>query len=150
VLRDVTADDVPIFYEHQLDPVANRMAAFPPKSREAFMAHWTRIMADESITKKAIVREGVVVGNIVSFERFGKPEVGYWIGKPFWGKGIATKALSELLAELTVRPLYARVAKSNAGSIRVLEKCGFTILDHEKHFDETMGEEIEEAVFELR
>jgi RimJ/RimL family protein N-acetyltransferase len=150
VLRDVTGDDVPIFYEQQLDPDATRMALFPAREREAFMAHWTRILADDGITTKTIVYGEEVAGNIVSFERFGKLEVGYWIGKPFWGKGIATSALSELLRLVTARPLHARVATSNVGSIRVLEKCGFAIVGYETSFDEAMGEQIEEALLELR
>ena len=75
--------------------------------------------------------EGQVAGNVVSWDQDGKRLVGYWIGKEFWGKGLATRALSELLDELTMRPLHAYVAKTNIGSIRVLEKCGFVRSDEE-------------------
>jgi RimJ/RimL family protein N-acetyltransferase len=150
VLRDVTTDDLEIFYEQQLDPDATRMALFPSRERDAFMAHWTRILADDGVTTKTIVYGGEVAGNILSFERFGKLEVGYWIGRPFWGKGIATNALSALLRLVTARPLHARVATSNAGSIRVLQKCGFAIVGCETSFDDAMGQEIEEALLELR
>ena len=53
-------------------------------------------------------------------------DVGYWIGREHWGKGIATAALGALLAELQDRPLFAHVVEHNIGSIRVLEKCGFS------------------------
>ena len=46
VLRDVTMSDLPIFFDHQLDSEANRMAAFTakdPADRDAFMARWTKI-----------------------------------------------------------------------------------------------------------
>jgi hypothetical protein len=76
VLRDVTRDDLPILYEQQLDPDATRMAAFPARDRDAFMAHWMRILGDEDITKKTIVFNGQVAGNIVCFEQEGTAQVG--------------------------------------------------------------------------
>ena len=57
----------------------------------------------------------------------GKREVGYWIDRAFWGRGIATTALTAFLRLEQTRPLYAGVAKHNVASIRVLEKCGFVI-----------------------
>jgi RimJ/RimL family protein N-acetyltransferase len=87
---------------------------------------------------------------MLCFERAGKREVGYWLGSAYWGRGIATAALAALLREVTGRPLYAYVARSNVGSIRVLEKCGFTRIGSERHVDEQMGEEIDEALLELR
>ena len=108
LLRDVIEADLPIFFEQQLDPDAIEMAAFPSRDREAFMAHWARIIADDSVILKTILFDGQVAGNIVSFEESGKREVGYWIGKEYWGKGIATKALASFLDYVRPRPLYAR------------------------------------------
>jgi RimJ/RimL family protein N-acetyltransferase len=149
VLRDVVEADVPIFFEHQRDPEATRMALFPARDREAFVAHWERILANDELTKKTILSEGAVAGNIGIFERDGKHLVGYWIGREFWGKGLATRALAELLDEVSQRPLHAYVATSNLGSSRVLEKCGFTLVGYETEFDERLGEEIEVALFVL-
>jgi RimJ/RimL family protein N-acetyltransferase len=127
-LRDVLEADLPIFFEQQRDPDATRMAAFPARDWEAFQAHWTaKILGDAAVAKKTILFDGQVAGNVVSFERAGTPLVGYWIGKEFWGKGIATRALSQFLETVRMRPLFAHVAKQNAGSIRVLEKCGFRL-----------------------
>ena len=39
-LRPVTQEDLPLFFEHQMDAEATRMAAFPSRDRDAFMAHW--------------------------------------------------------------------------------------------------------------
>jgi RimJ/RimL family protein N-acetyltransferase len=125
LLRDVIASDLPILFEQQLDPVANQMAAFPARDREAFMAHWAKIMADEANILKAILYGDQVAGNIVSWEQDGEREVGYWLGREFWGKGITTQALSLFLQQITSRPLVAYVVKHNLASIRVLEKCGF-------------------------
>ncbi len=128
LLRDVIASDLPIFFEQQFDPVANQMAAFPARDREAFMAHWAKIMADESNILKTILYGDQVAGNIVSWEHDGEREVGYWLGREFWSKGIATRALAAFLEIVSARPLYAHVVKHNLASIRVLEKCGFTLI----------------------
>ena len=155
LLRDVRESDLPIFFDQQLDSAANRMAAFThkdPADKEAFTAHWTKILGDETVTIKTILFEGQVVGHVASFvdDQFGKPEVTYWIGKEYWGKGLATKALSEFLRQQTVRPLYGRAAKDNVASIRVLEKCGFMISGYDRGFANARGEEIEEVILELR
>ena len=150
LLREVTVEDLPIFFEHQLDSDANQMAAFPPRDRETFMAHWsTKILGNETVIRKTILFKGLVAGNIVSWEQSGKQEVGYWIGKEYWGKGIATKALSELLIILKVRPLYAHVAKHNIASLRVLEKCGFTIIGEDKLSSNSFDKEVEEFILSL-
>ena len=140
VLRDVVEDDLPVLFEQQRDPQAVEMAAFPAREREPFFEHWHRIMRDEELVAKTIVSDGEVAGNVVSFERDGKQLVGYWLGREFWGRGLATRALAELVQELTVRPLYAEVATGNIGSIRVLEKCGFERVDSVIEHDETFGD----------
>jgi RimJ/RimL family protein N-acetyltransferase len=155
LLRDVMEADLPILFQQQLDPVANQRAAFgahDPADEDAFMAKWSRILGDDSITKKAILVDGQVAGNVLSFMApwSGKREVSYWLGRQFWGQGIATQALTELLACVKTRPLYARAAKDNLASVRVLEKCGFTISGYDKSFSDARGEEVEEVLLELR
>ena len=149
LLRDVTEDDLPIFFEHQRDPASNRMAAFPARDREAFMAHWTKIADDASCITKTIVFEGRVAGNVVSWGPPDERAVGYWIGKDYWGKGVATRALTEFLRVVTTRPLYAHVAKHNLASIRVLQKCGFTIVSEGTASSDVPGVEGEEFVLKL-
>jgi RimJ/RimL family protein N-acetyltransferase len=127
LLRDMLEEDLPILFEHQDDPEACEMAAFAARERDTFMEHWTEILVDETVDKKTILFDGRAAGYIVSFERDGKRQVGYWIGKTFWGQGIASRALAVFLDHVDSRPLYAFVAKHNLGSLRVLEKCGFTI-----------------------
>jgi RimJ/RimL family protein N-acetyltransferase len=143
-LRDVAESDLPIFYEHQLDPEANRMAAFVARDRDAFMAHWARILVDDSCIAKTVLVDGQVAGNVGSFDMEGQRLVGYWIGKRHWGKGVATRALSTFLELDTARPLHARVAASNVASIRVLEKCGYILCGRESHADG-----VEEFILEL-
>ena len=150
-LRAVTDADVEVFYEQQLDPEARRVAVFPLRDHDTFTTHWReRILADEANYAWTIAADGEVAGHMLCFERDGKREVGYWLGRAYWGRGIATAALAALLREVTERPLYAYVVRSNVGSIRVLEKCGFTTIGSERHLDERTGEEIDEALLELR
>jgi RimJ/RimL family protein N-acetyltransferase len=130
LLRDVIEADLPIYFEHQLDPEATRMAAFPSRDREAFMAHWrTKVLGEETGIAKTVVVDGRVAGYVVSWQQSEEREVGYWIGREFWGRGVATKALSAFLDHDRTRPLYAHVAEHNVASIRVLRKCGFAPSD---------------------
>jgi RimJ/RimL family protein N-acetyltransferase len=153
MLRDVATDDLPLFFAQQLDPAANLMAAFTakdPADRDTFMAHWSRILGDDTITVKTILWEGQVAGHILCHGWFGRPEVSYWIGREHWGKGVATQALSAFLDHVRVRPLYARAAKDNIASLRVLGKCGFVIAGQERGYSNARGEEVEEFILELR
>jgi RimJ/RimL family protein N-acetyltransferase len=149
-LRDVSGQDLPILFEHQSDPEAARMAAFTSRDRDAFMAHWAGILADESVAKKTVLVDGQVAGNVLCFERDGERLVGYWIGRDYWGRGVATRALSSFLDHVKARPLRAHVAKANVASIRVLERCGFTICGENRDASGGPGEEVEEFVLELR
>jgi RimJ/RimL family protein N-acetyltransferase len=127
-LRNIEPNDLPIFYEQQLDVDATRMAAFPARDRAAFDAHWaTKILGNPAAVKQTILVDAQVAGNIGSWPQGGLRLVGYWIGKEHWGKGVATRALAAFLHLVTERPLHAHVAKHNVGSIRVLEKCGFSL-----------------------
>lgn len=145
-LRDVEDDDLPILFEYQADPVATEMADFPARDREAYLAHSARIRADPTVTFQTILVDGQVAGNVVAWDDAGRRSVGYWIGREFWGRGVATLALAAFLRIVTTRPLYAHVAKHNLGSIRVLEKCGFRIIAEARP---EPGDEVEELVLRL-
>jgi len=125
LLREVEPSDLPVFFEHQADPEAVRMAAFPSRDRPAFDAHWARVLADGTVVARTILAGGRVAGNIVCFGPPEAREIGYWIGRAFWGRGIATGAVAAFLEVVPHRPLFGHVARHNAVSIRVLEKCGF-------------------------
>jgi RimJ/RimL family protein N-acetyltransferase len=152
-LRDVLEADLPIFFAYELDPDAQAMAAFTSKdrdNREAFLAHWHQILVDPTSIIRTIVVDGQVAGSVLSYHDDGHPEVSYWLGKQYWGKGLATRALSEFLAHANpTRPIYARAAKDNIGSLRVLEKCGFRIIGEGRGFANARGKEIEEFLLQL-
>jgi RimJ/RimL family protein N-acetyltransferase len=149
-LRDVTEDDLPIFFEHQRDPDATRMASFAAREWDAFLAHWDRIMTDPAVFVQTVLVDEQVAGNVVSWESEGIRLVGYWFGKPWWGRGVASAALAEFLRQVAIRPLYARVAKDNANSIRVLEKCGFAPCKELPQALSGPSDWVEELVLELR
>ena len=132
VLRDVEAGDLPVFFAHQQDPDALRMAAVPARDRAAFDAHWARLLADGTCIARTIVASGEVAGYIGSYGPAEAREVGYWIGRAFWGRGVATAALTAFLRDIPARPLFAHVARANGGSLRVLERCGFAIVGDEQ------------------
>ena len=146
-LRDIEPGDLPIFYEQQLDADATRMAAFPARDRASFDAHWEKnILGNPDAIAQTILVDGGVAGNIGSWTQEGIRLVGYWIGKEYWGKGVATRALAAFLHLVTDRPLHAHVAKDNVASIRVLEKCGFSL----EQTGEVAGDEVVEVVLILR
>ena len=144
-LRDVEPTDLPVFYEHQLDADATAMAAFPARDRAAFDAHWaTNVLGNPAAITQTILVDGQVAGWIGSWPQDGARHVGYWIGKEHWGKGVATKTLAAFLQLVNERPLHAHVVEHNVASIRVLEKCGFSVERVER------GEVVVEMVFVLR
>jgi RimJ/RimL family protein N-acetyltransferase len=126
-LRPVEAGDLPRLFDHQLDEESNRMAVVLPRTREAFDAHWAKVLADPAVTARVVLLGETVVGSISCFPRDGGDHVGYWIDRAYWGRGIASRALHLLLQEVTKRPLVATAATSNGSSLRVLQKCGFVV-----------------------
>jgi RimJ/RimL family protein N-acetyltransferase len=151
-LRDTAESDLPVLFEQQLDPAANHMAAFTsanPADEGAFRAHWAKILRNDAICKKTVLIDSAVAGYVTSFDQDAKREVSYWIGNQYWGKGIATKALTQFLAQMPTRPLHARVAKDNLASLRVLQKCGFSIVGEDRGYANARGAETEEYLLEL-
>jgi RimJ/RimL family protein N-acetyltransferase len=127
-LREVRAGDLPIHFAQQCDPDSNALAAVPARDRRAFDAHWAKLLADPDVVLRTVVADGEVAGSALSFVRDGRRQVGYWIRREHWGRGIATAALGLLLVAVAERPLHATVAAHNAASLRVLEKCGFAVV----------------------
>jgi len=133
-LRGVVEADLEVFFQQQLEPEATAMAAFPARGRDAHFAHWNKILGDATIITRTITSGDGVAGNIVSWVQDGHREIGYWMGKGYWGKGIATAALQQFVNIIGERPLGAWVARHNAASIHVLEKSGFAPEgEHEDH-----------------
>ncbi|HEX5204761.1 GNAT family N-acetyltransferase [Paractinoplanes rhizophilus] len=151
-LRPLVDDDLDALFEMMRDPEAVRMAAFTPADpadRQRFDAQMARIRTDPTGTYRVITYDGAVAGSIASFVLDGETEITYWIDRSLWGKGIASTALKMFLQVETRRPLHARAASDNTGSLRVLRKAGFQPRGTEIGYANARGAEIEETVLRL-
>jgi RimJ/RimL family protein N-acetyltransferase len=148
-LRSVVDRDLDVFFEHQADPQAVEMAAFPARDKDPFAAHWANLRADDTKVVRTIDADGMVAGYIGSWQEHRQQLLGYWVGREYWGRGVATQALALFVDEVSIRPLYAHVAVHNVGSIRVLDKCGFR-RDHVQEAKAPSSDDgIEEFIFVL-
>lgn len=148
-LREVIESDLADFFEHQRDPAAVQMAAFPSRPRDAFMAHWSKILADPAVIARTVLLGSNIAGNVVSWEQDGQRLVGYWLGRDYWGRGVASRAVSTFVKSITARPLHAYVAKHNLASIRVLQKAGFELSGERRSAAPTGGEVVEELLYSV-
>jgi RimJ/RimL family protein N-acetyltransferase len=151
-LRPLEDRDLDTIYQHVTDPESIRMAAFTAEDqtdRSAFLNRMSRVRADASASNRVIDVDGAIAGTIACFRIDNQAEVTYWVDRMQWGKGIASAALQLLLAETAERPLYARAASDNIGSLRVLEKAGFRRIGVNRGFAPGRGEEIEETILRL-
>lgn len=151
-LAETVKDDLNAFFEFQLDPEANYLAAFTakdPTDKVAYLEKYTKHLADPAIHSRTIKVNEVIVGSLAKFVIENEAGITYWIDRKWWGQGIATTALKEFLKIEPTRPIYARVAFDNYGSQRVLEKCGFIKIGTDKGFANARQAEIEEYIYEL-
>jgi RimJ/RimL family protein N-acetyltransferase len=151
-IRPARESDLEAFYQQQLDLEYNRMTAFGsanPEDRIAFMNHKHQILNDPACLFYAIELDLEPIGNIGSFFFDGERDLGYGIAKEHWGKGFATRAVQVFLLIENTRPLGARAAAHNLGSIRVLEKCGFAYVKTEHGFSDFLQTTVEEKIFSL-
>lgn len=168
-LREVRREDLETLFRQVNEPEGMRMVGSVRDSHTdhaAYMARWETIFANAKVIPRAIVVPGIVMpggdgsevvaGSIACFERVpeaSRPcrilpgaEIGYWLGREHWGKGIASAAVALFLREVERRPLYARAASDNVASIRVLQKAGFREIGRERFFANMRGQEIEETL----
>jgi RimJ/RimL family protein N-acetyltransferase len=151
-LRPIEDSDLDALFDQMRDPESVWMAAFTasdPNDRSAFDAHMARVRSSPDITMRAVTRGGQLVGSIASFVIDGHTEVTYWIDRAAWGRGIASQALALFLDQISVRPLHARAASDNAGSLRVLHKSGFKAIGTETSFAPGRNAEIEETILRM-
>ncbi|MFD9503843.1 GNAT family N-acetyltransferase [Streptomyces sp. NPDC060035] len=151
-LREVRDGDLPLFFAFMRDPEAVRMAAFTsadPSDRAMFDAHWQRIRASDTVIMRTVLADDVVVGSVGVYGPPAEREVTYWLDRAHWGRGLATAALRAMLDAVPERPLHARAAADNTGSVRVLQKCGFTVTGADRGYAHARGEETDEVLLRL-
>lgn len=148
-LRTITDADLDALFDQMRDPESVWMAAFTPDNpddRPVFDAHMAKVRFSPDTTTRAVTCDGQLVGSIAAFVLEGQTEVTYWIDRAAWGRGIASRALELLMDLVPVRPLHARAASDNVGSLRVLQKSGFKIIGTEKSFAPGRNSTIEETI----
>jgi RimJ/RimL family protein N-acetyltransferase len=151
-LRPLEDGDLDALFEMYRDPVSVWMAAFTPPDpddRAAFDAHMSKIRRLPDVVNRAVVSAGLVIGSVASFVIDGRTEITYWLDRSVWGRGLASRAVALFLNEMRVRPLYARAASDNAGSLGVLRRAGFMIIGRDTGFAQARGTEIEETILRL-
>jgi RimJ/RimL family protein N-acetyltransferase len=151
-LRDLDDEDLDAIFEMMRDRTAVEMAAFTaadPDDRVAFDAWIERQRATPDVALYVVTESGGFAGTAALFSAEGDREVTYWIARHAWGRGVGTAALQLLVSREPERPLFARVATHNAGSLAVLTKVGFTEVSRDVEFAPGVGREIEEIVLVL-
>ncbi|PSL58232.1 RimJ/RimL family protein N-acetyltransferase [Saccharothrix carnea] len=151
-LRPVEDTDLDALFEQMRDPESVRMAAFTaedPDDRAAFDAHMAKVRASPDTKLRAVTLDGRLVGTISSFVMEGDTEITYWLDRSVWGRGVASRALALFLDVVAVRPLHARAASDNLGSLAVLRKAGFAVIGTEVSYASARDAEIEETILRL-
>jgi ribosomal-protein-alanine N-acetyltransferase len=151
-LTKTEKDDLNAFFQFQLDPEANYLAAFTakdPNDKTAYIEKYSKFLTDPTINMRTIKANDEIAGSVAKFIMHNDAGITYWIDKKFWGQGIATTALKALLKIEQTRPIYGRVAFDNYGSQKVLEKCGFVKIGKDKGFANARQTEIEEYIYRL-
>ncbi len=151
-LRPIEDVDLDTLFDQMRDPESVQMAAFTakdPDDRTAFDSHMSKVRNSPDTTMHAVTSDGRLVGSIASFVVEDRTEVTYWIDRAVWGYGVASEALALFLDIVVVRPLYARAASDNLGSLRVLRKAGFAIIGTEFSYAAARRTEIEESLLRL-
>jgi RimJ/RimL family protein N-acetyltransferase len=151
-LRPLDDADLDTLFEQMRDPESVQMAAFTvkdPDDRQAFDAHMAKVRASPDVTLRGVTRDGRLVGSIASFVVDGDTEITYWIDRSVWGQGIASRALAAFLDMVPIRPLHARAASDNIGSLKVLQRAGFRIIGTEISYANARRTEVEETLLRL-
>jgi len=151
-LREVQAGDIQVFFEHMQNKDQQWLAAFvskDPSDLEAHNQHWEKLLSNPEVLNRTITVSGQVVGHIGRYFMDGKPQITYWIGAEYSGKGIGTESLRLFLELETQRPLEARTAFDNLPSAKVLTKNGFKIAGTDSYFANARNTEIVETIWIL-
>ena len=152
MLREVYESDIAVLFEHQLDTVSNWQVAFThedPTDESAFNEHIAKVLSDETVVMKTIIHDNEVAGYMTKYVLDGAPQIGFVLGREFWGKGIATESLREFLSIISERPIYARTAFDNESSMRVLQKLGFARSSEGNYYSHARGGDIVEILWTL-
>ena len=149
-LRPWLETDAKALYKYASDPEVGPRAGWPPHISEEESLEIIRTVFNNPTTWAIVWNEtGEAIGAIgygpscdCSLPaREGEPTVGYWVAKPYWGKGVCTEALRLMIAHIrettVIRSLISGHFVDNIASGRVMEKCGF-VATGENVFDNSL------------
>jgi RimJ/RimL family protein N-acetyltransferase len=114
--------------------IADKLSRLPSPYTRADAIAFVEIFAQRADERPyAITLNDRFIGTVgFSYHTGEPPELGYWLGEPYWGKGYMTEAVRALLDVAFATHAYpriaARVLNGNAASLRVLEKAGFRVM----------------------
>ena len=139
ILRPWRESDAESLYEYAKNPQIGPIAGWQPhtsveNSREIIK---TVLSADETYAvclkedNRAIGGIGLMIGQLSNIKLpDDEGEIGYWIGVPFWGRGLIPEAAKEIIRrgfeDLALETIWCGYFDGNNKSKRVQEKCGFT------------------------
>lgn len=138
LLRPWSESDAEELYRYARDERIGPIAGWPPhKSVEGSLEIIRDVLSQDGVYAVVLKETGLPVGSIgLSVGKASglqledtEAELGYWIGVPYWGKGLITEAARELMRyafeELGLEKLWCGYFEGNEKSRRVQEKCGF-------------------------
>ncbi|MEQ1578760.1 MAG: GNAT family N-acetyltransferase [Hyphomicrobium sp.] len=155
ILRPLRQDDAPSIALHAGDwAVASMTARIPYPYDESLSQQWISGL-EEGEFVRGIEFNGELIGATGYFPHDDDAvEIGYWIGKPWWGQGFATEAARELVrycfTTAGIKRLVCCHFIDNPGSQRVIEKLGFKSLGACRAYCEARGCEIATVQYEMR
>ena len=137
ILRPWQVSDAEFLYEYAKDPAVGPPAGWPPHTSVENSCEIIRKALSAPETYAVCLKDGKPIGSVGlklkgytdMTDREDECELGYWIGKPFWGQGLIPEAARELLRyafeELNMRAVWCGYYDGNEKSHRVQEKLGF-------------------------
>ena len=160
ILRPWREQDAESLYEYAKDPEVGLPAGWPPHKSVEHSREIIRDVFSAPHTYAVCLKDGAAIGSIGlklkgytdMTDREDECELGYWIGKPYWGQGLIPEVARELLGyafkELGMTTVWCGYYEGNEKSRRVQEKLGFTYLLTERfQFDGQEMESIENILW---
>lgn len=139
ILRPWRDNDASGLYEYAKDPRVGPIAGWPPHTSVENSREIINGVLSEPETYAVVLKEtnkpvgsiGLMVGGQSNFNiGQNEAEIGYWIGVPYWGRGLIPEAAEELIRygfeNLNLTKIWCGYFDGNEKSRRVQEKCGFT------------------------
>ena len=139
LLRPWREEDAAALFKYASDPAIGPIAGWPPHTSVENSREVIRDILSAPETYAVVLKEtnepvgsvGIMLGDGIHSAEMeeGDAEIGYWIGVPYWGKGLIPEAVNRLLArcfeEMGIRRVWCGYYDGNRKSRRVMDKCGF-------------------------